>query len=530
MLDGIPVQVDASIGLAPLPDHAQTAVELLKHADVAMYQAKRDRAARRAYREERNDHSRDRLVLLGELRAGDPARRARAALPAPGRGRHRRASAALEALVRWQHPVHGRSVPAGFLPSVEQTSLMRPFTERVIADALAQAAAWADGPLDVPIAVNVAAANLLDADFPATVARLLRDAGIAPAALCIEVTENAVMADTERTPAALARLRELGVRLSIDDFGTGHSSLARLKHLPVDELKIDKGFVLRHGRGRPRRGDRRGRRHARRAARACRRRRGRRDAGPWHRLHALGCRPRAGLPRQPPAAARRARAVGADARRGDARRGARARGVGRARAPVPGAAASSAPTGGAEPEEPRGSVTIALVSALPGEAQRLDSTWALEDWRRVVRRIPEAHPFVMPEWQRVWWAHFGTGRLSVLPLRDGAEPVAVVPVHRDDAGVVRFLGGVDVTDYPGPAIAPGHAPGRGDAAPTCSTASRRTRPGRSSTCAKRRPEDGFVPALAAAAAKAGLRTSAHCADEPIALLDLPATWTSTLRG
>ena len=137
-----------------------------------------------------------------------------------------------------------------------------------------------------------------------------------------------------------------------------------------------------------------------------------------------------------------------------------------------------------------------------------------------MRRIPEAHPFVMPEWQRVWWAHFGTGRLSVLPLRDGADPVAVVPVHRDDAGVVRFLGGVDVTDYPGPAIAPGHAR---DAARHLLDRLTADTSWAELDVRNARPEDGFVPALAAAAATAGLRTS-HCADEPIALLDLPATW------
>jgi EAL domain-containing protein (putative c-di-GMP-specific phosphodiesterase class I) len=135
-------------------------------------------------------------------------------------------------------------MPPAFLPAVEQTSLMRPFTEHVIAAALDRVAAWAGGPLDVPIAVNVAAANLLDNTFPETVDRLLRDAGIAADRLCVEVTENAVMADTERTVAVLARLREIGVRVSIDDFGTGHSSLARLKQLPVDELKIDKDFVF----------------------------------------------------------------------------------------------------------------------------------------------------------------------------------------------------------------------------------------------------------------------------------------------
>jgi diguanylate cyclase len=243
VLDDIPMQIDASVGLALFPEHAATDVELLKHADIAMYQAKRDRSGISAYREERDEHSRDRLVLLGELRAGIP-RGELAVHYQPQVDIATGELSGLEALVRWEHPVHGRLMPPAFLPAVEQTSLMRPFTERVIADALAQAAAWADGPLDVPIAVNVAAANLVDADFPATVERLLRTAGIAPDRLCVEVTENAVMTDTERTVTVLARLRDLGVRVSIDDFGTGHSSLARLKQLPVDELKIDKDFVF----------------------------------------------------------------------------------------------------------------------------------------------------------------------------------------------------------------------------------------------------------------------------------------------
>jgi diguanylate cyclase (GGDEF)-like protein len=242
-LDGIPVQIDASIGIAVFPLDAATTVELLKRADVALYQAKRDRTGIARYSPDRDGNTRDRLVLLGELRAGIPRGELELHYQPQieiGTGR----LSGLEALVRWQHPVHGRLMPPAFLPGVEQTSLMRPFTERVIEDALRQAAAWAGGPLDVPIAVNVAAANLLDAEFPATVDRLLREAGIAPERLCIEVTENAVMTDADRTIGVLAALRRRGVRVSIDDFGTGHSSLARLKHLPVDEIKIDKDFVF----------------------------------------------------------------------------------------------------------------------------------------------------------------------------------------------------------------------------------------------------------------------------------------------
>src|SRR4029079_14117396 len=175
-------------------------------------------------------------------------------------------------------------MPGAFLPSVEQTSLMRPFTERVIAGVLDRAAAWSAGPLDVPIAVNGAAADLLDVDFPATVAGLLRDAGIAPDRLCIEVTENAVMADTERTMGVLARLRDLGDRRSIDDVarvGLGGApprprSAAhdrRLRHRPLvarapqaparRRAEDRQGLRLPHGPGRPRRRDRRGGRHPR---------------------------------------------------------------------------------------------------------------------------------------------------------------------------------------------------------------------------------------------------------------------------
>jgi EAL domain-containing protein (putative c-di-GMP-specific phosphodiesterase class I) len=243
VFDGIPVQIDASIGTALFPAQARSAVDLLKQADVAMYRAKRDRSGIAIYDPEQNAHTRDRLVLLGELRDGI----ARGELVLHYQPQLEVATgrvSGLEALVRWQHPTRGLLPPAAFMPAVEQTNVMRPFTERVIADALAEAAAWTGTELDVPIAVNVAAPNLLDTAFPRAVARLLITAGVRPGRLCIEVTENAVMADADRTLAILARLRELGVRISIDDFGTGHSSLARLKAMPVDELKIDKGFVL----------------------------------------------------------------------------------------------------------------------------------------------------------------------------------------------------------------------------------------------------------------------------------------------
>lgn len=126
----------------------------------------------------------------------------------------------------------------------EQTGLMRPLTLGVLTGALQQCAAWAEQGVDLTVAVNLAVPNLLDPDLPTDVARLLAAAGVAPSRLQLEITENVIMADPFRAMGVLERLRALGVGLSLDDFGTGSSSLAYLKRLPVDELKIDRSFVL----------------------------------------------------------------------------------------------------------------------------------------------------------------------------------------------------------------------------------------------------------------------------------------------
>ena len=149
----------------------------------------------------------------------------------------------VEALVRWRHPTRGLLFPDAFLPAVEQTNVMRPLTEGVLRDAVEQAVAWRDAGMPLEVAVNVAAPNLLDLDFPATVRGVLDAFGAEPSLLRIEVTEDAVMVDVERASRVLSEIRAMDVGVSIDDFGTGHSSLARLRHLPVDELKIDRSFV-----------------------------------------------------------------------------------------------------------------------------------------------------------------------------------------------------------------------------------------------------------------------------------------------
>jgi diguanylate cyclase (GGDEF)-like protein len=241
-LDELPAQVDASFGVALHPRDGDDATDLLKHADVAMYRAKREHTGVELYRP-RDEDRRERLALAGELRAAVEAGALELFVqpivePATGR------LAAAEALVRWRHPVRGLLGPAAFLPGVERSPVMRVLTDRLIADALALQARWARNGLgDVPLAVNLAPANLLDRALPDRVAALLDAAPEGAGPLRLEVTETAVMVDAGRTLPVLEALRDLGVALALDDFGTGQSSLAMLKQLPVEQVKLDRGFA-----------------------------------------------------------------------------------------------------------------------------------------------------------------------------------------------------------------------------------------------------------------------------------------------
>ena len=147
--------------------------------------------------------------------------------------------------MRWDHPQFGLLGPGAFLPLAEQTGLMRPLTLRVLNDALAQCARWRDEDgLNLPVAVNLGAPNLLDLGLPVDVHELLAKYDVDPGMLQLEITETIVAADPVRVIEIMQRLGELGIPLSLDDFGTGSSSLAYLRELPVQELKIDKSFIL----------------------------------------------------------------------------------------------------------------------------------------------------------------------------------------------------------------------------------------------------------------------------------------------
>jgi diguanylate cyclase (GGDEF)-like protein len=241
-LRGVAVELEASIGVALYPEHGETAGTLLQRADVAMYDAKRGGHGVATYSPERDPYSADRLGLLAELRRA--IERDELVLHYQPKVSLRTGElTGVEALVRWQHPTRGLLGPSEFVPLAERTGAVADLTRWVVDRALAQHRAWRDQGVDVPVAVNLAAANIVDVGLPAGIAALLECHGVAGERLECEISEHTVMADPVRATDVLDGLRKLGVRLSLDDFGTGHSSLAYLKRLPLDEVKIDRSFV-----------------------------------------------------------------------------------------------------------------------------------------------------------------------------------------------------------------------------------------------------------------------------------------------
>jgi diguanylate cyclase (GGDEF)-like protein len=241
-VQGIALSVDASIGIALIPEHGRDAHLLLQRADVAMYQAKRANAGVAVYDESKDPHDVTQLGLLVELRR---------AIEQDELTLHYQPKLDLvtgdlqgvEALVLWEHPTRGLLPPGEFIPLAENTGLMQPLTEWVLRRAIAQAAEWRDAGLMIPVAVNVSPRSLLDRDLPAMVLRILADATLPAHLLELEITETAIMTDPIRAAQVLRHLQAMGVRVAIDDFGVGYTSLAYLESLPVSTLKIDRSFV-----------------------------------------------------------------------------------------------------------------------------------------------------------------------------------------------------------------------------------------------------------------------------------------------
>ena len=211
-----------------------------------MYHAKRRRSGTEFYARERDMHTRERLQLIGELR--DAVARDHLTLhfqPKLDLGRNR--INGVEALVRWPHPTRAMVPPDEFIPLAEQTGVIGPLTELVIRKALDQAADWAARGIALTMAVNVSATNLLEDGWTEGVLAALDRHGVRPDRFVVEITEDVLMTDPDRSLTALAVLSAAGVRVALDDFGTGYSSLSYLKRLPVDELKIDRSFVFEMG-------------------------------------------------------------------------------------------------------------------------------------------------------------------------------------------------------------------------------------------------------------------------------------------
>jgi diguanylate cyclase (GGDEF)-like protein len=239
---GVAVELGASIGIALQPDHGDDASTLLRRADVAMYQAKRGGTGIETYDPDRDPYSAERLKLLGELRHGIDNDELVLHFQ-PKVALDTRRVIGVEALVRWQHPERGLLGPGEFLGVAERTGLITDVTRWVLDAAVRQCAAWRERGTELPVAINLAAANIVDVTLPDAVESTLRRWNVPGELLECEISEDTVMGDPRRATEVLERLRALGVRLSLDDFGTGHSSLSYLKSLPLDEVKIDQSFV-----------------------------------------------------------------------------------------------------------------------------------------------------------------------------------------------------------------------------------------------------------------------------------------------
>ncbi|MER7487451.1 bifunctional diguanylate cyclase/phosphodiesterase [Streptomyces sp. NPDC126497] len=242
-LDGLTLVLEASAGVAVFPDHAEDAEGLLRRADVAMYQAKRDRTGVEAYESKRDSNTPDRLGLLGDLRRALDAREVE--LHYQPKVRFDGQVAGLEALVRWVHPERGRVPPDEFIAIAESSGLMPHLTEYVLETALEQVARWRAQGLFVPVAVNVSPRDVHTPGFAGSVAARLARHGVPAGALQLEITEHVLLEDPQRAADTLNALTGHGVKMSLDDFGTGYSSLVHLRRLPVSELKIDRSFVAR---------------------------------------------------------------------------------------------------------------------------------------------------------------------------------------------------------------------------------------------------------------------------------------------
>lgn len=243
LLEGQEVIATGSIGLVIYPEHGDKIDTLLRHADIAMYEAKHDNSGYALFDTNYVEQNQQHLSLLAELRHAIE-RNEFVLYYQPKVGFATGAIGHVEALVRWVHPERGMIPPDQFIPYAEHTGYIRTITRWVIETALRQRRQWEEMQLPLTISVNISARDLMNSDLPKLFAGLMGKYGASPHWLCLEITESAIMGDPKRALVILEDLHNMGFSLSVDDFGTGYSSLAYLKKLPVSELKIDQSFVF----------------------------------------------------------------------------------------------------------------------------------------------------------------------------------------------------------------------------------------------------------------------------------------------
>jgi diguanylate cyclase (GGDEF)-like protein len=236
------LEAGGSIGIAIYPDHASDMGELVQRADVAMYAAKNGPRSWELYATEHDQQSAGRLALVAQLRHAIDHEELVLHYQPKGELSSRRVKG-VEALARWRHPRNGLMLPDDFIPLAEHTGLIRPLTLYALNRSLKQHRAWREKGIDLDIAVNLSPQSLLDLQLPEEVQGLLERWKVDASKLKLEITESSIMADPMRAMRVLTELSEMGIALSVDDFGTGYTSLAYLKRLPINEIKIDRSLV-----------------------------------------------------------------------------------------------------------------------------------------------------------------------------------------------------------------------------------------------------------------------------------------------